>query len=186
MTISPFLNQKLSRRFRTYDHDGSGFIEKKDFEIAVANICNEFGHGVESPARHRLYELTMQLWEHLSSISDGNSDGRISEAEYKSAFARGMLVTPETFDLGYIPFLEAIMDIVDEDEDNHQSRDEYARWTNSLMNLPIEDAHAGFAVMDTDGDGLITNQQMLEAIRAYYFDEDPQSIGSLLLGKIVA
>ena len=36
MEISAFLDRKPARRFRTYDTDGDGFIEREDFVAAAA------------------------------------------------------------------------------------------------------------------------------------------------------
>jgi Ca2+-binding EF-hand superfamily protein len=184
MTISTFLDRKLSRRFRTYDNDANGYIERGDFEQAAARMSEAFGHGPDSPARRRLHDLCLQLWRHLASVADINADGRISEAEYKAAFAKGLLETPETFEAGYVPFLNAIMEIVDTNGDGKFDVDEYVRWTGSLMNLPEADAREGFRRLDRDADGFITTHEQLEAIREYYFNDDPQSAGSWLLGPL--
>lgn len=40
------------------------------------------------------------------------------------------------------------------------------------------------AIAGTDGDGLITTQDLLGAIREYDFDEDVASAGSWLLGPL--
>ncbi|MFG2651289.1 EF-hand domain-containing protein [Streptomyces sp. NPDC048436] len=184
MEISAFLDRKLTRRFQTYDSDGDGYIEQQDFTSAVARMAEAFGHGPDSPARRRLHDLSQQLWFHLAKVADTDGDGRISEAEYKSAFAAGLLETPDSFDEGYLPFLDAIMDIADTDGDGKLTADEQVRWTGTLMNLPETDARAVFHRLDQDGDGLITRHDLLDAIRAYYFDDDPHSAGSWLLGPL--
>ena len=54
------------------------------------------------------------------------------------------------------------------------------------MNLPATDAHEIARRLDADGDGLIGRDDLLAAIRAYYFDESPDSAGSWLLGPLPA
>ncbi|MBU7582553.1 MAG: EF-hand domain-containing protein [Nostoc sp. TH1S01] len=182
--MNDFLNRKLSRRFRTFDDDRNGFIERIDFEMSVARLAEEFGHDGESPARQKLLDLSLGLWEHLLQFADTNTDGRISEAEYKAAFALGLLETPETFDQGYMPFLSAIMDIVDQDGDGKLTVTDEIRWTGALMHLSEQDAREAFRRLDQDGDGFITTHDLLEAIRAYYFDDSPNSPGYWLLGTL--
>jgi Ca2+-binding EF-hand superfamily protein len=46
LEISPFLDRKLARRFRTYDNDGDGFIEREDFEQAAARMSKAFGQAL--------------------------------------------------------------------------------------------------------------------------------------------
>jgi Ca2+-binding EF-hand superfamily protein len=184
MEISAFLDRKLARRFLTYDTDGDGFIEREDFVAAAARLGEEFGHALDSPGRQRLDELCVQLWQHLSTVADADSDGRIGQAEYKAAFAAGLLETPTSFDEGYRPFLDAIMEIADVDGDGKLDVDEHVRWSGSLMSLPETDARAAFRRLDQDGDGFITTHDLLEAIREYYFNDDPDSGGSWLLGPL--
>ncbi|HEY3607722.1 MAG TPA: EF-hand domain-containing protein [Pseudonocardiaceae bacterium] len=184
MEISAFLDRKLARRFRTYDTDGDGFIERRDFVEAATRLAEEFGLVPESPVRQRLDALCLGLWEHLSTVTDTDDDGRIGPAEYKAAFAAGLLETPASFDHGYRPFLDVIMEIADEDGDGRLVADEHVRWTGSLMSLPDADAREVFRRLDQDGDGFVTTDDLLAAIRDYYFDDTPDSTGSWLLGPL--
>lgn len=183
---SAFLDRKLSRRFATYDDDGDGFIERTDFETSVVRLGEAFGHGQDAKPVARLRELSLELWEHLVRVADVDGDGRISEAEYKTAFAAGLLETPESFDEGYLPFLDAIMDIADTDGDGQLTRDEQVRWSGALMNLPEADAREVFGRLDSNADGAIGRTELLDAIREFYFDDDPHSAGSWLLGPLEA
>ena len=183
-TMTDFLERRLARRFRTLDDDRNSFLERYDFEVSAVRMAEEFGHGPESPARQKLVELSLGLWEHVLKVADADADGRIGLAEYKAAFAAGLLETPESFEQGYVPFLDAIMEIVDQDRDGKLTVSDEIRWTNALMHLPEHDARETFRRIDRDGDGLITVGDLLEAIRGYYFDDSPDSPGHWLLGPL--
>ncbi|MEU8894859.1 EF-hand domain-containing protein [Nocardia sp. NPDC048505] len=184
MEISEFTARKLERRFQTFDFDGDGRIEREDFENSAQAVAAEFGHAPDSPAAQRLLHLSVQLWGRLASAGDVNIDRSVDLAEYKQAFAEGLLVTRESFDQGYRPFLTAIMDIADTDGDGRLNAEEHVRWTGALMHLPADDARAIHRRLDTDGDGFIGTDDLLRAIHDYYFDEDPEGAGSWLLGKL--
>ena len=184
MEISPFLDRKLARRFRTYDADGDGYIEREDFARAANRTGAEFGLPPDSPTRQRLTDALLGVWQQLATLADADQDGRISEAEYKAAFAAGMLETPGSFDKSYAPLLNAVMDVADTDGDGRINADEHVRWTGAMMNLPESDARESHRRTDTDGDGYITRQEFLETVREYYFDEDPNSSGSWALGPL--
>lgn len=184
MRVSPFLDRKLTRRFATFDLDDNGFVEWTDFERGVHQLGAAFGHDSGSPPLKRLHDLSRQLWDHLAKVADADNDGRISETEYKAAFAAGLLESPGSFEAGYVPFLDAIMEIADTDGDGVLNRDEYVKWSGAMLGLDAEVAAGVFARLDADGDGRVTRQQVLEAIRVYYFDENPESAGSWLLGPL--
>lgn len=184
MHVSDFLDRKLSRRFRTFDTDGDGFVERADFESSAIALAEEFDHDANSVARKQLVGLSLGLWEHLAVAADADADGQISEAEYKKAFADGLLVTEESFELGYRPFLEAIMALADVDGSGKLSAEEHVRWTGALMKLPEADAREIHRRLDSDGDGFITTDDLLTAIHDFYFDEDPDGPGSWLLGEL--
>jgi Ca2+-binding EF-hand superfamily protein len=183
-SISNFLDRKLSRRFHTYDLDGDGYIERSDFELAASRLSEEFGLSAGNETRTRLTTLCLSVWDLLASVADRAGDGRITEAQYKAAFAAGLLETPESFDSGYRPFLGTIMDVADTDGDGRLTRAEHERWIRALMNVPEADAREIARRLDDDGDGFIARQDILDAIRAYYFDEAPDSAGSWLLGPL--
>lgn len=65
------------------------------------------------------------------------------------------------------------MDIADLDGDGRLTHAEHVRWIGSLMNVPADEAAKIALRLDADGDGFIDRHEILEAIRAYYFDEDP-------------
>jgi Ca2+-binding EF-hand superfamily protein len=182
--MTDFLERRLARRFRAHDHDGNGFLQRRDFELSAIRMAEEFGHGPESPARQRLVEISLGLWEHLRKVADPDTDGRISLAEYKAAFAAGLLETPESFDQGYVPYINAVIDIADQDGDRKLTVSDEVRWMGSLMGVPEEVAREGFHRIDKDNDGLISAHDLVESIRGYYFDETPGSPAHWLLGPL--
>ncbi|MDX8054326.1 EF-hand domain-containing protein [Lentzea sp. BCCO 10_0798] len=183
MEITAFLDRKLARRFRTYDTDGDGFIEREDFTQAGERTTKAFGLAVDDPKAVRFHDMLIGLWEHLSSVADRDRDGRISVDEYKNAFANGLLETPESFDEGYVPFLDALMSIADEDDDGKLTLEEHVKWTGALLHLSERDAR-GIHDLLSDEDGLLSTEALLAAIREFYFSEDPAEAGNWLLGSL--
>ena len=184
MEISEFLDRKLSRRFKTFDQNRDGYIERDDFVIPVDRLASEFGLSADDERVSRLRALSIRLWEHLATVADVEHTGRITEAEYKDAFARGLLETPESFEAGYRPFLEAIMAIADHDADGKLALDEQIRWTVAFMALSENDPRETHRRLDSDGDGYITTDDLLDGIRGFYFDEGPDSPGSWMMVEL--
>ena len=147
-------------------------------------VADEFDHSADSPARQRLLQLSLGLWEHLVSVADSDRDGTIDLDEYKKAFANGLLETEASFDQGYRPFLDALLAVIDTDGNGVLDVDEYVGWTGALMRLPESDAREIHRRLDTDGDGFVAMHQLLQAIHDFYFDDNPDGVGSWLLGPL--
>ncbi len=180
MEITPFLDRKLAHRFRTHDTDGDGFIERSDFEEPVSRLGAEFGHDPDSPALQSLMRLSLELWEKLAA-ADTDHDGRVSEAEFKAAFAAALLDEPGSLERGYLPYVEAILKIADADGDGRLTADDQVRWTRAMMRLPEQHVRDGFRETDTDGDGYIAFSEVLDDVRGYYFDLDQGSAAAWTL-----
>ena len=183
MEITAFLDRKLARRFRTYDSDGDGFIGREDFTQAGERTTKAFGLADDDPKAVRFHDMLIGLWEQLSSVTDQDHNGQISLEEYKKAFANGLLETPESFDEGYLPFLDAVMAIADGDGDGKLTVEEHITWTGALMNLSEADARMIHDIL-SDDDELMSTQALLDAIREFYFSEDPAASGNWLLGSL--
>jgi Ca2+-binding EF-hand superfamily protein len=183
MEITAFLDRKLARRFRTYDSDGDGCIGRADFTQAGERTTKAFGLAHDDPKAVRLHDTLTGLWEQLSSVTDQDHNGQISLEEYQKAFANGLLETPESFEERYVPFLDAVMAIADEDGDGKLTAEEHVMWTGALMNLSEADARMIHDIL-SDDDELMSTQALLDAIREFYFSEDPAASGNWLLGSL--
>jgi hypothetical protein len=183
MEITAFLDRKLARRFRSYDADGDGFIGRDDFTQAGERTTKAFGLAGDDPKAVRFHHMLIGLWEQLSAVIDQDHRGRISLDEYKKAFANGLLETPQSFDEGYVPFLNAATAIADEDGDGKLTVEEHIAWTGALLNLSEADARMIHDILSDDGE-LMSIDALLEAIREFYFSEDPAAAGNWLLGSL--
>jgi Ca2+-binding EF-hand superfamily protein len=77
------MDKFLSKRFRTYDFDGSGYLERADFEAVANRVLKEFGYEAGAPEMARFRDLQIGVWNRLLEVADETKDGRISEDEYK-------------------------------------------------------------------------------------------------------
>jgi hypothetical protein len=58
------------------------------------------------------------------------------------------------------------------------------RWSEALVNVSPADARAAHARLDQDGDGLVSTDDLLAAVRGFYFSEDPDGPGAWLFGPL--
>src|SRR5687768_2682608 len=163
MEITAFLDRKLTRRFRTYDADGDDFIGRDDFAGAGERTTKAFGLACDDPKAVRFQHRLIGLWEHLTGQ---NHCERISLDEYKKAFANRLLETPQSFDEGYVPFLNAVMAIADEDGDGKLTVEQHVVCTGALMDLSEADARMVHDIL-SDDDELMPVHALLEVIREF-------------------
>ncbi|WP_030611933.1 EF-hand domain-containing protein [Streptomyces sclerotialus] len=184
MPGSEFLDKKLSRRFETYDLDDNGVVERTDFVRAAERMAQEFGHAPASPEIRTLKERLGAVWNSLAEAADKDRDGRLTESEFKNAFHTKVIADDEGFRTLYEPFIQAAMDIADTDKDGRLGLDEHVRWYKALMGIPEEHSTAAFRKLDRNEDGYVTREEILAAVREYYFSEDPDAPGNSLLGPV--
>ncbi|MBB5953824.1 Ca2+-binding EF-hand superfamily protein [Saccharothrix tamanrassetensis] len=182
-TVSPLVESKLERRFRTYDLDGNGVIDRSDFELVARRVAAAFGLPAHEARIVRLDVVVLGVWERLAETADADHDGRITLDEYKAAFARHVLADKEAYAAAYQPFIDAMLDIADEDGDGRLGVGEYVKWHTALMSIPPEEAAEAFHHVDRDGNGHLTREEMTEAVLEYYFSDDPGAPGNWLTGR---
>ena len=59
--------------FETVDTDKSGYLEREELEVVMANVARDIG--VDKPTKEEVDEMIIEL--------DDNSDGRISLTEFQ-------------------------------------------------------------------------------------------------------
>lgn len=72
-------------------------------------------------------------------------------------------MTPEQFRKSYLPYLDALMAIVDSDGSGITA-EKYARYTRTHLRLKDAVGRDIHGRLDTDGDGLVTKQEYADAV----------------------
>ena len=67
------LKKVTKAAFETVDTDKSGYLERDELEVVMANVARDIG--VDKPTKEEVDEMISEL--------DENSDGRISIAEFQ-------------------------------------------------------------------------------------------------------
>jgi Ca2+-binding EF-hand superfamily protein len=178
MAPSAFHEQKANRFFSAIDANGDGLVDQADVDQAVARFGEAFGPAPSSPALQRL----TQAYSAVLALGDTDDDGRIGFDDFKNV---GPDVSENPAGIQAVRSLfDAMVQIVDGDGDGKLTKDEYARLFAIRLGVPEDRAHEAFSKLDTDGDGLVSTDQIVEAVREYDFNDDPASSGSWLLGPL--
>ncbi|CAG4942930.1 unnamed protein product [Parnassius apollo] len=80
--VSEFRKKKYLKAFNTFDTDGSGTIEKKDFEMSAQMLAKSTDGKVDEAKYKEYLNTVLKIWDGLQSQADANKDGQVSANEW--------------------------------------------------------------------------------------------------------
>ncbi|MEU9943437.1 EF-hand domain-containing protein [Streptomyces lavendulae] len=164
---------KMAARFHTFDQDGDGHITRADFRLMADRVALAFDVADGAVQAIALREAADRYWEGMAGLADGDLDGRITRGEFVDAALAGLHQDPEAFTRIALPWHRAVFTAADHDADRRVTVD-----TVDLMLVTLgadpEQARRVAAEHRTDPTGLITEDEILTAVTAYYTTGEPQ------------
>ena len=179
--LTELQRKKLTRLFGLYDTDDDGFIGKADYERTAGNLCRAHRYAEGSAEYQGLYGTYMAAWEGLRRMADRDGDDRVSLAEHLAGYdAMLSHAGPEAF----VRIAQMSTVLADQDKDGKVSRDEMTTLLLAWADGAVDEAgaHAAFAKMDLDGDGLVSPEDMRVIVTEYFTSDDPDARGNWMVG----
>ncbi|MFJ2771909.1 EF-hand domain-containing protein [Streptomyces sp. NPDC087300] len=159
--------RRIAARFATFDQDGNGYISREDFSTAAAALCAEFGATARSEKGQALYIGAEAFWQGMAGIADRDGDQRITRDEFVGGAVKRLRDNPGRFAEIARPFLLAVLRVADGDGDGTASPQEAQRALRAL-GVPEDIAGASAAALDADGDGRVSEDEIVAAFAAYF------------------
>ncbi|GAA1275862.1 calcium binding protein CalD [Sphaerisporangium rubeum] len=181
MQPSP-LELNAGSAFDITDIDQDGFLGKEDMDLAGPLVADRLGLPAEAPARDRLRDAYLRVWESVLTAVGADASGRVSRRRYVEYAA-----SPRLDRTGFIvhivwPITEALWDALDTDGDQRLSMAEYLHlW--SAYEVETSEAREAFILLDTDGDGHLGKDEFAQAMYDFYFSLDPKKTAIPILGR---
>jgi len=138
-----FLQRKMTRYFVVLDVDRDGHIEAEDFDKVAQRLAGVRGLSLHSPQYNALYDQVMFEWQTLSGYCDDDTDQEISLDEW---FAHREDIMNGVADETGI--------VLDENR------------------LKAERGQRLMALMDNDGDGVISEADFIGYFSGFHLPED--------------
>ncbi len=158
--------RKIASRFAAFDQDGNGYIDREDFSGAAAALLAEFSTTARSDRGQALYSGAEAFWQGMAGIADVDGDQRVTRQEFVTGAVKRLRDNPERFAEIARPFLHAVIAIAD--EDGAGVTPSAAERVMRVLGVDESRAAQAATALDADGDGRITEDEILAGFAAYY------------------
>ncbi|MFR9728445.1 EF-hand domain-containing protein [Saccharopolyspora sp. MS10] len=162
-------NERLRKRFAKWDLDGSGRLERSDFEQEAVQIARAFGKNVESLEAQTVRDAFNGLFDYLAESAGVSAGGSLTEEDFLRVTGKLIFEDGEgEFNRVLGPVMSSIVGLCDRDADGVIDAQEFAAWLNAVG---VDRAHAAeaFVDVDTDANGKLTVAELLAAVRDFHF-----------------
>ncbi|MCX5297687.1 EF-hand domain-containing protein [Streptomyces sp. NBC_00193] len=157
--------RKIAARFATFDQDGSGYIDREDFSTAAKAVLAEFAVAARSDKGQAVFAGAEAFWQGMAGIADVDGDQRVSREEFVTGAAKRLRDNPLRFAEIARPFLRAV--IAAADADGLGATPAATARVLRVLGTPEELAGPVATALDADGDGRITEDEILAAFAGY-------------------
>ncbi|MFI5531953.1 EF-hand domain-containing protein [Kitasatospora sp. NPDC051853] len=183
MTTRTVLDQKLDRSFDMLDTDQDGHIREEDLISLASRLSSAFdSHSISVVAR--LEGAFAALWDIDLIPMDTAHKGSIDREEWRAGVRKAVATDRAGF-LGRMnTMLRAWLELCDTDDDGWLSREQFITMYGRTLGLRQEKLEVAFTMLDTDGDGAISLNQVCHAVEEYYTSEEPDTPGNWLFGPL--
>ncbi|WNV87406.1 EF-hand domain-containing protein [Umezawaea sp. Da 62-37] len=172
------LQHRIDTTFAHYDVNGNGVIELADFYALAERLLQAFGEPASSERGRELIEAYDGFWDVLVEHCDVDRDGRISPQDYQQAMEMAF-VDGGSFDVVFPEIAAALLDIADTNGDGRVDASEFSVLLKA-RGLTEAECGLAFTHIDTDGDGAVSVQEYVAAVREYYTNPANDTPGSWL------
>ncbi|MFM9368307.1 EF-hand domain-containing protein [Streptomyces sp. Da 82-17] len=165
--------RKIAARFASFDQDGNGYIDREDFSGAAKAVLAEFGTTARCDKGQALYLGAEAFWQGMAGIADVDGDQRVTREEFVTGAVKRLRDSPQRFAEIARPFLKAAIAVAD--EDGQGATPQATERVLKVLGADAQTAAAAAAALDSDGDGRISEDEILTAFAAYFTTPAPDA-----------
>ena len=178
--FSELRTRKLRRLFQVMDGDGDGSITMADPAHVLDGLAAMGGLEKGSPGYNNFAAGFNFYLQDLIAKADANRDGAVTFEEW-IAYHETMLADEAAF-ASTAGFSASLMfALVDKDHDGKITIEEYGNWLKA-WDGDAEMTDDLFHRLDLNGDGTLTEDEVLALTRDFYYSEDPEAAGNWAMG----
>ncbi|MFJ2821530.1 EF-hand domain-containing protein [Streptomyces toxytricini] len=176
---------KYAQWFKGADIDGDGFITQRDVRAMSERYLDARNTPHDSTTAHRLTAGMEEFWINVIAPMDQDGDGKVDLREMTQGFKQA-LTDPAHFPEQVEPVSNCFFDLVDLNADGRIEQDEFQLMFHSIAGAPREDCAHVFAALDKDGSGALDRAEFHQAVKEFFYGNDPDAPANHLFGRIAA
>lgn len=176
--LSDLRVRKLTQVFTVYDANQSGYIEQADIAAVAAAYAQGLNTAEDSESYAEFRKRELGMWEEIQRRCDANNDQKITLDEFIHGFGKWM-EDRQSFEPYIASYSDAVFSAMDKDQDAQINLEEFL-----AMNY-LQDPAGGaelFGKMDSDGNGYLSQDELLKHWIDFFYSDDPAAIGNFLFG----
>ncbi len=175
--LTILITKKLTRYFQVYDIDDDGRIERSDFERIVENVSLLHGGGATAVALRSAY---MGRWDALRASADMDGDRGVDLDEWLAHWQLTLEDSARARTEAEV-ITDRLFTVFDLDGDDRIGPAEFADFYG-VFGLSVDLSRSVFEALDTNGDGVLTREELLALSRDFYTGDDVEAPGNFLFG----
>jgi Ca2+-binding EF-hand superfamily protein len=178
---SQILIRRYDKAFDLYDSNGNGYVEEADLKRLQGQFLAMFGQSPTSARAAELAALWDDYWQALLTMMDHVVDGQISRQEWRDGHAR-LADDDASYHRLLTPAMTAVFSLMDTDGDGKVGPAEWRNFQESIGNGGA--AEVAFQHMDTNHNGYLTVEELLDAFHEHLTNPDPDARGGWFHGEV--
>ncbi|KAK1747397.1 EF-hand domain-containing protein [Skeletonema marinoi] len=156
-----FQDAKLRRMYEAKDFDNNGYVSSNDFAIWGKIAAEKVGLDLDDEGK--------EYWVSVGESYFGNTK---SYDEWTGFFAAFIEKCPNYREISRDINVK-LFKAVDSNKDGVVNLAEYKAFVTAVFpNLTDDDVEYGFNIIDEDGDGVLSQEEVATACAHYYYDEE--------------
>ncbi|MFJ8821437.1 EF-hand domain-containing protein [Streptomyces sp. NPDC102467] len=158
--------RRIAARFAGFDQDGNGYIDREDFYVAAKALLAEFGTTARCDKGQALFAGAEAFWQGMAGIADVDGDQRVTRGEFVTGAVKRLRDSPERFAEIARPFLRGAIALAD--PEGTGLGPDAAERVLRVLGVEAEVAAEAAAALDTDGDGRISEEEVVQGFARYF------------------
>jgi Ca2+-binding EF-hand superfamily protein len=178
---SEILVRRYEKIFSLYDINRNGYAEEADIKRLQGQFLASFGESPMSERGAGVVKAWDNLWPAMLASTDHVADDRISLEEWRKGMAR-LAGDEASYNRVFTPLATQVFRLMDTDGDGKVGPAEWRSLQESIGNGDA--AETSFQHMDTNHNGYLTVEELVDAVHEYATSPDPDARGGWLLGNV--